>query len=72
MDYPSKPLDYYEDLVFSHWELFLKEFLPEAFDLARVRFSSSGVEFVAVLASGQHVVDGVHIEKFLNWCERVK
>lgn len=72
MDYPSKSLDYFEDLVFKNWELFLKKFLPEAFDLVRVRFASCGVEFVAVLSEGQHVVDGVSIDKFLRWCEEVK
>lgn len=71
MNYPSKALDYFEELVFENWQSFLKEFFPDAWDLVSVRFASTGVEFVVILADGQHVVDGAPLSKFLAWCEGV-
>ncbi len=72
MDYPAKTLNYYEELIFNHWTNFLDEFSPEASDLVRVRFSSSGVEFVVIMMDGESVVDGTTLDKFLAWVEVVK
>lgn len=71
MEYPAKALDHFEELVFENWQSFLKEFCPTAWDLVKVRFASTGVEFVFLVEDGQHLVDGTSLDKFLAWCEGV-
>ena len=69
--YPTVALDHFENVVYQNYESFLKEFMPDAWDLVKVRFSSTDVEFVAVMDNGQHVVNGVTVEKFVAWCKKV-
>lgn len=72
-DYPAKALIHFESIVYNNWEKFLDKFGKGVFfDLVRVGFNSSGVEFVYILKDGQHVVDGITLGKFLEWCEGVE
>ncbi len=72
-EYPDQSLTYFEDLVYTNWEKFLSAFgKGDFFDLVRVGFNSTGVEFVYILKEGQHLVDGITLGKFLEWCEGVE
>ena len=72
MRYPYKELKYYQSVAYDYYESFLERFAPyDALDLVSVSFCDDGVEFVVIMSSGEHIVNGTSISSFLEWVESV-
>ena len=56
-----------EKAIFDNEESFMKAFANDAGELIHLRFSSNTIEFVFVVDSGQHCVNGITWEKFIEW-----
>jgi hypothetical protein len=60
-----------EGIIFKHEESFISTFCKHPCELIHVRLSSSTVEFVMLLNSGQHVIDGITWDQFTEWYRNV-
>lgn len=56
-----------EKAIFDHEETFMKQFTKMSGELIHVRFSSNTIEYVFIVDSGQHCVNGITWEDFIEW-----
>ena len=57
-----------EAIIFEMEESFMARFAPNwNAELIHLRFSSSGVEFVSLVPSGQHIINSVNWNDFMEW-----
>ncbi len=56
-----------EKAIFDNEEAFMEQFAKVPGELIHLRFSSNTIEFVFITDSGQHCVNGITWETFIEW-----
>ena len=56
-----------EKAIFDNEEAFMEQFTSGQGELIHLRFSSNTIEYVFITDSGQHCVNGITWEAFIEW-----